>query len=109
MQKFDFMQKIEKHFQDIMADASVTDTPFGEPQMWVNLPNGRSLEITHETYGLKERDCYYTWRVHCSDEEFENDDFHSTCGVIDTRISGNEDYETWLKNLLWAYAIAEKI
>ena len=31
------------------------ETDFGEPQHWIYLKSGRSLEVTHEEYGLTEK------------------------------------------------------
>ena len=60
------------------------ETDFGEPQHWIYLKSGRSLEITHEEYGLSENEQYFSIRLHCSEEEFDNMDYYKTCGVITT-------------------------
>ena len=60
------------------------ETPLGEPQHWIYLKSGRSLEITHEEYGLPENEQYFSIRLHCSEEEFDNGEYSSTIGVITT-------------------------
>lgn len=58
-------------------------TAFGEPQAWVYLKDGTSLEITHEEEGLSDDKQYYSLRLHCSDEDFDNDVYRGTMGIID--------------------------
>ena len=60
------------------------ETSLGEPQHWIYLKSGRSLEITHEEYGLPENEQYFSIRLHCSEEEFDNGEYSSTIGVITT-------------------------
>ena len=60
------------------------ETPLGEPQHWIYLKSGRSLEITHEEDGLPENEQYFSIRLHCSEEEFDNGEYSSTIGVITT-------------------------
>lgn len=75
-----------------------TETEYGEPQAWVDLDDGTSIEITHEEYGLSEDNQFFSARHHCSDEDFENDVYHSTMGVIDFIISNNlDDIVEWIK------------
>lgn len=68
-------------------------TDYGEPQGFIYLANGRSIEITLEKEGLSEEDFYYSGRLHCTEEEFANDDFHSTMGVIDMHVTSNADID----------------
>ena len=63
------------------------ETPLGEPQHWIYLKSGRSIEITHEEYGLPENEQFFSIRLHCSDEEFDNGEYSSTVGVITTLIA----------------------
>ena len=58
------------------------ETPLGEPQHWIYLKSGRSLEVTHEEDGLPENEQYFSIRLHCSEEEFDNGEYSSTVGVI---------------------------
>ena len=60
------------------------ETDFGEPQHWIYLKSGRSLEVTHEEYGLSENEQYFSIRLHCSEEEFDNGEYSNTVGVITT-------------------------
>lgn len=70
-----------------------TETEYGEPQVWICLKSGRSMEITHEMNGLDEDSWYYSIRLHCSEKEFDDDIYHSTMGVIDTMcVNQNFDY-----------------
>ncbi len=71
-----------------------SETGFGEPQHWMDMPNGRSLEIVWEDTGDDKR--YYSWRLHCSENEFDNDDFHGTMGVIWESSSDDFNYDTRL-------------
>lgn len=84
-----------------------SETGYGEPQHWITLPYDRSLEITYEDTGDDNR--YYSWRVHCNEKEFENDDFHSTMGVIDTNISNDLNFDTRVSKLNWAINVASSI
>lgn len=59
-----------------------SETEYGEPQIWIPFSDGTSLEITHETNGLKERERFISMRHHCSEEDFENKKYASTMGVI---------------------------
>ena len=60
------------------------ETDFGEPQHWIYLKSGRSLEVTHEEYGLSENEQYFSIRLHCSEDDFDNMDYYKTCGIITT-------------------------
>ncbi len=81
-----------------------SETGYGEPQHWMTLPHGRSLEIVYEETGDDNR--YYSWRVYCSEKEFDNDDFHGTMGVIDQTSSDDMKFETRVKKLIWAIDVA---
>lgn len=63
--------------------AHETETALGEPQYWLYLKSGRSIEVTLESDGIQEEDQYYSVRLHCSEKEFEEDAYHETCGIID--------------------------
>lgn len=68
-------------------DENATDTALGEPQWWIYLSSGRSIEITFESDGLPNRRRYYSIRLHCSDTEFDDDKFRGTCGVVDQDVT----------------------
>ena len=63
------------------------ETPLGEPQYWIYLKSGRSIEVTHEEDGLSENEQYFSIRLHCSDEEFDNGEYSNTVGVITTLVA----------------------
>ena len=63
------------------------ETPLGEPQYWIYLKSGRSLEITHEEYGLSEDKQFFSIRLHSTDEEFYNEEYSNTVGVITTLVA----------------------
>lgn len=83
-----------------------SETGFGEPQHWMTLPYDRSLEIVYEDTGDDKR--YYSWRVHCNESEFQNDDFHSTMGVMDENVSEDICFDTRVAKLTWAIKIASE-
>lgn len=83
-----------------------SETGYGEPQHWMALPYDRSLEIVYEETGDDNR--YYSWRVHCNETEFDNDDFHSTMGVIDQNNSDDLNFDTRISMLEWAIKVAEE-
>lgn len=68
-------------------------TGYGEPQAFVTLENGRSIEVTLEKEMLPETDYFYSARLHCTEEEFDNKDYNSTVGIINcvTSASANVD------------------
>lgn len=63
------------------------ETPLGEPQHWIYLKSGRSIEITHEEYGLSEDKQFFSIRLHSTDEEFYNGEYSNTVGVITTLVA----------------------
>ena len=56
---------------------------WGEPQAWIYLENGRSIEIVHEEECLPPDEQYFSVMLHCTDDEFDNRSFYKTVGVID--------------------------
>ena len=75
-----------------------TETSLGEPQAWIYLKDGTSIEVTHEEDGLDPEDQYYSARHHCSEEDFENDVYHSTMGVIDQCSGTMEEVTRFIEN-----------
>ena len=101
----------EEILLELLADTIPSDpnefnseTGFGEPQHWMSLPYDRSLEIVYEETGDDNR--YYTWRVHCNEKEFDNDDFRGTMGVMDINDSDDLDFDTRIRLLNWAIEVA---
>lgn len=64
-------------------------TECGEPRAWVYLPNGRTIEVTHEEEGLDTKDQYFSVRLHCTDKEFDNMSFDTYTGVIESCCTPN--------------------
>lgn len=95
-------------FQAAMAE-NETDTALGEPQWWVYLKSGRSIEITLESAGLPEKRRYCSVRLHASDDEFDRGDYHSTVGVITTQCTADIQNRTTEELLDEAAGIAVAI
>ena len=86
-----------KQILDLFKEGNATD--YGEPQVFIELKNGRSIEITLEQYELPEDEYYYSVRLHCSRREYENNQYQSTCGVIVQYATTNNSIEK-IKSLL---------
>lgn len=61
-------------------------TGYGEPQAWIYLDNGRSLEVVYEQEMLPPDEYFFSVRLHCSDDEFDN--YYSSVGVIECCCTG---------------------
>ena len=83
------MNNLKETIEDILKQFEENETGYGEPQAWLALDNGRSLEIVEEREGLEEKDYFYSCRVHCSEQEFDNGEFRGTCGILDTFNTGS--------------------
>lgn len=95
----DFARFIEYQFEN-----NVSETSYGEPQIWIELKSGRSVEITYEQYGLSEEEWYYSMRYHCNQEEYESDKYHGTMGVIEAWcVNGTIDMADHLSLLIDRY------
>lgn len=102
-------ENIRESAKDIRANIAsgrTSETAYGEPQCWEALENDRSLEITLEQYGLPEEEQFYSFRVHCSEEEFENGAFSGTMGVIDTFNTPDKSLDNLEEILSWAVKVA---
>lgn len=64
-------------------EAKENETSYGEPQAFFELDNGRCIEAVIEQYGLPSEEWFYSISLHCTEAEFDNGDFNSTCGIID--------------------------
>lgn len=84
------------------------ETEYGEAQAFIQLGNNRSLEITHEGYGLQPYQRFYGCRVHCSDEEFNANKFNATIGVVSECTLGDVTSISLSTMLQWAYEAAFK-
>ena len=58
------------------------ETEYGEPQIWIPLSDGTSLEITHEMNGLKPSMQFITMRHHCNESDFDEATYGDTNGII---------------------------
>jgi hypothetical protein len=90
-------------FEDVkrQLEGEKSCTAFGEPRAWVALDNGRSIEVTLEKEMLSEEDYFYSARLHCTEEECENKDYHSTVGIINSIASASANVDE-IKTLLIA-------
>lgn len=61
-----------------------------EPEAWLCLENGRSVQIVHEEEGFSPDNQFFSVTLHCSDEEYTNLCYHGSCGVITV----TESYDT---------------
>lgn len=86
------LENIKKQFEK-------NETVFGEPQAWVYLESNRSIEITLEQEGLEEKDYFYAVRLHCNEDEFDNEDFESTCGIIESYCTSEVNEEEMIQLL----------
>ena len=66
-----------------------SETEYGEPQIWISFSDGTSLEITHETNGLRERDQFISMRHNCNEDDFENEVYKDTNGIISSFVYAN--------------------
>lgn len=71
-------------FIEHMFENEVTETNYGEPQIFIEFESGRYVEITHEQYELPEEEWFYSLRYQCNQKEFDNDMYHETIGIICT-------------------------
>lgn len=94
---------IDSIFEDVkrQLESEENCTAYGEPQAFVTLENGRSIEITLEKEMLPETDYFYSARLHCTEEEFDNNDYHSTVGIINSIASASANVDE-IKDLLIA-------
>lgn len=94
---------VNKIIEDVLGQHEKFENSYGEPQAWIGLDNGRSIEITEERELLRKEDYFYSCRLHCTEEEFENNKFHSTMGVVEihsTNKLSRDELEWCLKQIL---------
>jgi len=87
--KAGFIVKDYTEFVKDKFNKQLQHTPLGEPQIWLELKLGRSVEITLESAGLSEEDYYCSIRLHCSEVEFEEDKYANTMGIMKTVTAEN--------------------
>lgn len=81
---YNIIKEVEKQLEE-----KETYSEYGEPQAWVNLENGRAIEVTHHEENLQPEDQYFSVVLHCSEKEFDEGYFADKCGVIEDDISEN--------------------
>ena len=78
------MKTRQETLSDSKNQLKVDNNGFGEPQAWISIGKNRSIEITHEKNLLPKDEEFYSLKLHCSEEEFDNDAFNTTIGIIET-------------------------
>lgn len=81
---YNIIKEVEKQLE-----GKETFSEYGEPQAWVNLENGRAIEVTHHEENLQPEEQYFSVVLHCSEREFDEGYFADKCGVIEYDISEN--------------------
>lgn len=72
-----------KHLmQDIKNQLNTASNAYGEPEAWINLPNGRSIEIVQENISLGNIKPFYSISLNCSSVEYDSNLFDVTNGII---------------------------
>lgn len=80
-----------KAIQQLRAEVYCTEC--GEPQAWLDLKNGRCIEVTAEQEGLPENKRFFSVRLHCSEKEYRDGAYRESLGVINTYCSSNLDFD----------------
>ena len=73
---------MENVLEDILIQFDKSKNGYGEPQAFVEIDKDRVIEVTKEMEGLGEEEYFYSCLLHCSEEEFDNDKFYSTGGIM---------------------------
>lgn len=81
-----------------------SETGFGEPEHYMDLPNGRILKIVYQETGDDKR--YYSWQVLYSDDELTEIDYIPDDLVIAEEDSDDFEFDTVYSELDWAIRIA---
>jgi hypothetical protein len=91
------------NIKDIKNQFKLNKNSYGESQAWLEIDKNRSIEITHEKEGLPKNEEFYSLRLHCNNEEYDNDKFNKTMGIIDiynTEKISNEQLEKGINYLM---------
>lgn len=56
-----------------------------EHQAIIDLPNGRFLQVRHVKDDLPKDRWFFSWIIHCSEQEFKEGKYDSTCGIVDAK------------------------
>ena len=81
---YNIIKEVEKQLEE-----KETFSEYGEPQAWVNLENGRAIEVTHHEENLQPEHQYFSVVLRCSEKEFDEGYFADNNGVIEDDISEN--------------------
>lgn len=82
----------EKLLENLKEAIYYTETEYGEPQMWVYLKSGRSIEITFESYCIAKDNQFFSIRLHCSDNEFNDGLYEGTNGIIELEATDSDSH-----------------
>lgn len=106
VEELDTASEMEKALTCFTNECAVdfTETEYGEEQAWIYLSDDTSIEVCHETNGLDKEYYFYSVRRHCSDEDFDNDVYHCTMGIIDQAMFDTmEEASEYVKLLIEKY------
>jgi hypothetical protein len=71
-----------KHFSLFGQTVHFNDfTEYGEPRAWMILSDGSSIEVCYECYNVDKP--FYSIRRHCNENDFDQNKYHDTCGVME--------------------------
>lgn len=93
----------DKFYADVVQQMidKVNETSYGEPQAWIYLNNGRTIEVTFEQEMLSSEEQFYSVRLHCNEKELEGGEFHGTLGVMNQLNTKTNSMEE-IKGLLYS-------
>ena len=57
-------------------------TAYGEPEAWIYLENGRSIQIVYYKKGISPDYQFFSVVLHCSEDEYNNGYYHETRGLM---------------------------
>lgn len=87
----EMLNEIKRQFEN-----EENETSCGEPQAWLYLDNGRSIEIVHEEYALSPEHQFFSITLHCTDTEFDDGKFYMSNGII---VKDTSDYTSSLSDI----------
>ena len=73
-----------------LIEASDEKTALGEDTCWLSLASGRSIEVTEERKGMAHP--FWSVRLHCSEDEFDDGKFADTLGIVAARTTDTNGY-----------------
>ena len=81
----------------------------GDDIVHVSLPYGRILEIGHEKNMVPRDKWFFSWQIHCNEEEFDSGLFSETIGIIDVACTNTFSEEIYRNMILWAMRFGKTI